>query len=311
MRAQKILKPDAVPAGAKVAVLSLASSFQQERLPAGLAGLRALGFEPVVSEYASVRTRPYFAGAPEQRLADLHRAFADPDIKAIFAIRGGYGSNYLMSGLDLELIAKHPKPLFAYSDMTNLQSWLLDRTGLVAFHGPMVTADFALENGVHAPSLLAALSGQAYELGANEGLRVLKPGNANGILYGGCLSLLVASLGTPYSVQTEGKLLFMEDLGTKPYQVDRMLRQLMLADKFEGVTGIVFGEMLDCVSPGADPLLIEETILHVFRDFAGPIAIGLRSGHVSQGTVTLAFGIKAELDLVEGPVLRFVEAATR
>jgi muramoyltetrapeptide carboxypeptidase len=217
----------------------------------------------------------------------------------------------LMRGLDLDLIAKNPKPLFAYSDMTNLQSWLLDKTGLVAFHGPMVTADFAVKNGVHAPSLLAALSGQAYELGANEGLRILKPGKANGILYGGCLSLLVASLGTPYAVQTAGKLLFIEDVGTKPYQVDRMLRQLMLADKFEGVTGIVFGEMLDCVSPGAGPLLIEETILHVLRDFAGPIAIGLRSGHVSHGNVTLAFGIQADLDLGDQPVLRFVEAATR
>ena len=278
MSKQKILKPRAVPQGAKVAVLSLASSFQQDRLAPGLAGLRALGFEPVVSPHASARTRPYFAGTPEERLADLHHAFADPDIAAIFSTRGGYGSNYLMAGLDLDLIAKNPKPLFAYSDMTNLQSWLLDQTGLVAFHGPMVTADFAVENGIHTPSLLAALGGNAYELGAGEGLRMLTPGKACGMLYGGCLSLLVASLGTPYALQTEGKLLFIEDLATKPYQVDRMLRQLLLAGKFEGVTGIVFGEMLDCVSPGADPRLIEETILHVLKDFAGPIGFGFAVG---------------------------------
>jgi muramoyltetrapeptide carboxypeptidase len=174
----------------------------------------------------------------------------------------------------------------------------------------MVTADFALADGVHVPSFLAALSGKSYELGPAEGLRVLRPGHAAGTLYGGCLSLLVASLGTPYAVQTEGKLLFIEDVGVKPYQADRMLRQLLLAGKFDGVTGIIFGEMLDCVSPGADPLLIEETILHVLRDFQGPISIGLRSGHVSTGNVTLAFGVAAELNLTAEPLLRFVEGAT-
>ena len=310
MSTPKPLKPAVVQPGAKVAVISLASSFQHDRLPDALAAMQNLGLEPVMGEHAETRSRPYFAGTREQRLADLHRAFTDPDIAAVFSTRGGYGSNYLMSGLDLDLIARNPKPLFAYSDMTNLQSWLLDQTGLVAFHGPMVTADFSLQNGVHVPSLLAALGGRPYELGAEEGLRAIKPGKADGVLYGGCLSLLVASLGTPYAVQTEGKLLFIEDLAAKPYQVDRMLRHLMLAGKFEGVTGIIFGEMLDCVSPGADPLLIEETIRFVLKDFAGPIAFGLRSGHVSRENVTLTFGVCAELDLVETPVLRLLEAAT-
>jgi muramoyltetrapeptide carboxypeptidase len=216
-----------------------------------------------------------------------------------------------MQGLDLALIAKHPKPLFAYSDMTNLQSWLLDQTGLVAFHGPMLTADFAVRDGVDIPSFLAALSGQTYQVGHAEGLRVLKPGTAHGTLYGGCLSILVSSLGTPYAVRTEGKVLFIEDVGVKPYQIDRMLRQLILAGKLDGVTGIVFGEMLDCISPGADPSLIEEVVLSVLRDFAGPIGIGLRSGHVSCGNVTLALGIQVELDLTATPTLRFVETATQ
>jgi muramoyltetrapeptide carboxypeptidase len=290
-------------------VLSLASGFQAERLEKGVAALRELGLDPVLGQHVSAKARPYFAGTPEQRLADLHWAFADPSIAAIFCTRGGYGSNYLMEGLDLDLIAKTPKPLFAYSDMTGVQTWLLDRLGLPAFHGPMVTADLAFANGVDTPSFLAALGGHAYEVGASEGLRVLRPGRAAGTLYGGCLTLLTASLGTRYAAQTEGKLLFLEDVGAKPYQVDRMLRQLMLADKFEGVTGIVFGEMLDCVSPGADPKLIEHSILHVLRDFAGPIGFGLRSGHVSRGNVTLTFGVHAELDLTDTPVLRLVEGA--
>lgn len=305
-----ILKPPAVRRGAKIAVLSLASSFKPELLPIGLDALSGLGFVPCVSKHASVKTRPYFAGTPEERLQDLHDAFADPEVSAIICTRGGYGSNYLLHGLDLGLIARNPKPLFAYSDMTNLQDWLLDRTGLVAFHGPMLTADFAVSDGVDTPSFLAALSGLTYEVGRAEGLRVLKSGTAHGTLYGGCLSILVASLGTPFAVQTEGKILFIEDVGTKPYQVDRMLRQMLLAGKFDGVGGIVFGEMLDCVSPGADPLLLEEVILNVMKNFRGPIGIGLRSGHVSRGNVTLAFGVRVELDLTQDPVLRFMEAAT-
>jgi muramoyltetrapeptide carboxypeptidase len=305
----KIQKPPAVKRGARIAVL--ASSFKPELLPIGLDALTRLGFVPVLSEHASSKTRPYFAGTPAERLHDLHNAFADPEIAAIICTRGGYGSNYLMRGLDLELIAKHPKPLFAYSDMTNLQSWLVDQTGLAAFHGPMLTADFAVEDGVDTPSFLAAINGLMYDVGPAEGLRVLKPGAAQGTLYGGCLSILVASLGTPYAVQTEGKVLFIEDVGAKPYQIDRMLRQLILAGKLEGVAGIVFGEMLDCVSPGANPSLLEEVILHVLEDFPGPIGIGLRSGHVSRGNVTLTFGIDVELDLTGSPALRFVEAATQ
>ena len=310
MTTPNLLRPRAVCNGSKVAVIALASSFQKDRLQPGLDAVVAMGLEPVLGKYVSAKSRPYFAGTPQERLADLHEAFANPNIAAILCPRGGYGSNYLLAGLDLKLIAKHPKPLFAYSDMTNLQCWLLDQVGLPAFHGPMVTADFAVGNGVDAISFLAAMGGLLYEVGPAEGLRVLKAGTASGTLYGGCLSLLCASLGTPYAVQTEGKLLFLEDVGAKPYQVDRMLRQLLLAGKLEGVTGIVFGEMLDCVSPGADPRLIEETILSVLHNFSGPIGFGLRSGHVSHGNVTLTFGVPAELDLTNVPALRLLEPAT-
>ncbi len=306
----KLLKPKALKPGAKIAVLSLASSFNPALLPLGLEALTTFGFTPVLSEHVSAKARPYFAGTPEERLQDLHAALADPEVGAIISTRGGYGSNYLLPGLDLALVAQHPKPIFAYSDMTNLQNWLLDQTGLVSFHGPMVTADFAVTDGVDAPSFLAALSGLVYEVGPAEGLRVLKSGHAEGTLYGGCLSLLTAALGTLYAPQTEGKILFIEDVGAKPYQVDRMLRQMLLAGKFEGISGIVFGEMLDCVSPGADPGLLEEAIVGVLKDFAGPIGIGLRSGHVSRGNVTLAFGLKVSLDLSDAPTLRFLETAT-
>ena len=140
-------------------------------------------------------------------------------------------------------------------------------------------------------------------------MRVLKTGTARGILYGGCLSILVSLLGTPWEPATEGRLLFLEDTGAKPYQIDRMLWQLRHAGKLEGVTGIVFGEMLGCTSPGTTPDFLEQVIASALDDFAGPIAIGLRSGHVSRQNVTLIFGFNAELRVGEEAELNLLEPA--
>lgn len=251
----------------------------------------------------------FFAGSPEQRIQDLHAAFSDPETSMVACVRGGYGSNYLLDRLDLDLFRAHPKPFFAYSDLTGIQLLLLDRLGLPVFHGPMVAADFALDDGVHLASFQAALSGKPYTLGAEEGLRMLKPGTARGVLYGGCLTILAALIGTPWEPALEGKLLFLEDLGVKPYQVDRLLWQLRAAGKLKGVRGVIFGEMLDCVSPGTSPNLLDEVILHFFRDDRIPIAIGLRSGHVSRQNVTLTFGADAELNAGEDAALEILEPA--
>ncbi len=292
----KLLKPPALPEKPVVAVVAPASSAQQERIDAGADSLRARGWQLRFGAHARAKHAPYFSAPARERLADLHAAFADPEIDAIQCTRGGYGSNYLLAGLDLDLIRAKPKPLFGYSDMTALQTWLLDRTGLVSFHAPLLAGDWSREDGVDEASFRAVLSGETYTYGAPEGLRVLRPGTVQGTLYGGCLSILTASLGTPYAPATEGKLLFLEDVGARPYQIDRMLRQLVLAGKLRDVSGIVFGEMLDCHSPGAPSGLLEAAILHALGDFAGPVAIGLRSGHVSRANVTLPFGIEARLE---------------
>jgi len=310
---KQLLKLAPVVQDAGVSVIAPAASAKPERAERGMKSLRALGLLPRLGHHAFQKGPLYFAGTAAQRLEDLHAAFADEHSSAVMSLRGGYGSNYLLDGLDLELIRKHPKPFFAYSDLTGIQLRLLDRLGLPAFHGPMVAADFSNDNGVHLPSFRAALAGEPYSLGLTEGLRVLKSGRVfnrvRDTLYGGCLSILVSLLGTPYEPQTEGKLLFLEDTGAKPYQVDRMLWQLRQAGKLAGVRGIVFGEMLDCVSPGASPNLLEEVILRVFEDFDGPIAIGLRSGHVSHGNVTLAFGVEAELILTDEAELHLLQPA--
>jgi muramoyltetrapeptide carboxypeptidase len=304
-----LLKPSAVPSDALVAVVSPASTPQADRVERGLEALRTIGYAPQPADSILTRGPLYFAGTPDMRLRDLHHAFADDEVRAIFATRGGYGSNYLLDALDLDLIAESAKPFIGYSDLTAPQLWLLDQVQLPVFHGPMVAADFSREDGVHLPSLQAALSGQTYSVGAAEGLRTLHPGRARGTLYGGCLSMLVAMLGTPYEPQTEGKLLFLEDLNVKPYQIDRMLWQLAQAGKLDGVRGIVFGEMLDCVSPGAPLELLEEVILRVFDSFQGPIAIGLRSGHVSHANVTLTFGVEAELHAASEANLHLLQPA--
>jgi muramoyltetrapeptide carboxypeptidase len=312
-QSRKLLKPAPIATGAGVSVVTPAASPNLERAEQGMKNLRALGFLPRLGHHAFQKGPLYFAGTAAQRLEDLHHAFADQDTSFVSCLRGGYGSNYLLGELDLELIRRHPKPFFAYSDLTGIQLHLLDQLGLPAFHGPMVAADFSCENGVHLPSFQAALAGVPYSVGPAEGLRVLQPGRkfgqVRGTLYGGCLSILVSLLGTPWEPQTEGKLLFLEDTGAKPYQVDRMLWQLRHAGKLDGVRGIVFGEMLDCVSPGASPQLLDEVILRVFEDFDGPIAIGLRSGHVSQSNVTLTFGVEAELTMTDEATLHLLEPA--
>ncbi|HZC42937.1 MAG TPA: LD-carboxypeptidase, partial [Acidobacteriaceae bacterium] len=240
------------------------------------------------------------------RREDLHDAFIDSSVKAIICNRGGYGSAEMLDGLDLDLIGSNPKIFVGCSDITSLETYIHDATGLVVFHGPMAAGDFARPNGVDPISWHAALSRDSrWQLGSEAGLRVLKPARAQGKFYGGCLSMLVASLGTPYEIQTAGTILFLEDIGVKPYQIDRMLLQLRLAGKLADVRGIVFGPMLDCVQPGNSNELLDAVLLRALADFPGPIAIGLRSGHVTERNITLPIGVASELDLTNTPTLRF------
>jgi len=308
-----LMKPPAVAPGAAITIVAPASSAQPERIERGLAAMQSLGFAPRLSPNALLGEPLYFAGTPSERLADLHAAFADPTTSAVMALRGGYGSNYLLEGINVEAIAANPKPLFAYSDLTGIQLHLLDNIGIPAFHGPMLAADFFLEDGVHLESFRAALSGQPYTVGPAEGLRILRPSDARktvtGALYGGCLSILVSLIGTPWEPATASKLLFLEDTGVKPYQIDRMLWQLRAAGKLKGICGIIFGEMLDCASPGAAPDLLDRAILNALDGLDIPIAIGLRSGHVSRQNVTLTFGVTAELAFADEPTLTLLEPA--
>jgi muramoyltetrapeptide carboxypeptidase len=236
------------------------------------------------------------------------------EVRAILCARGGYGANYLLDTINLETIKAHPKIFVGYSDITSLLTYILDSAGLVTFHGPMVTKDFTRSNGVDFGSWRFALSGAfdwALDLGPQSSVKPLVDGAAQGILYGGCLSLLVASLGTPYEIRTAGTILFIEDADEKPYQIDRMLMQLKLAGKLDDVRGIIFGEMLDCFQQPDQGYTLEEVILRVVGDFGIPVVYGLRSGHVSHENVTLPIGVRAELQVSGANItFRILEPAT-
>lgn len=301
------MKLQPVESGARIALVAPASFALDERVERGITDLRELGYQPELAQNARLRGPRYFSGTPAEKLADLHAAFTS-DAAMAMCLRGGYGSNYLLDGLDLELIRAHAKPFFGYSDLTGLQLHLLDSIGLPVFHGPMAAADFFLDEGVDLTSFHAAITGKPYSVAAAEGLRTLRPGVAHGVLYGGCISILCALLGTPWEPETEGKLLFLEDVAEHPYRIDRMLWQLRHAGKFEGVKGIVFGEMLGCAEKD-QPQLLEEAILSALDGIDVPIGFGLRSGHVSSRNVTLIFGVEAELTLGTNAQLSLPEAA--
>jgi muramoyltetrapeptide carboxypeptidase len=303
------VKPPALRRGDGVGIVAPASNIKRELLEAGCDGLRGLGYEPFY--FDSILERDlYFAGSVERRVRELEEMFVRDDIRAIVCARGGYGVNYLLSAIDIKKIAAHPKIFVGYSDVTMLLTWFADEGNVITFHGPMVTKDFAIADGVDLASWRSALSGESsWEIGASSGAKPLVAGEAEGVLYGGCLSLLVAGLGTPHDISTEGTILFVEDVAEKPYRMDRMLRQLKLAGKFAGVRGIVFGEMLDCRQIAQQDYTLEEVVLRVVGDLGIPVAFGMRSGHVSRANITLPFGVRARLEVGVDVGLQILESA--
>lgn len=312
--AGKMRKPAALRPGATVAVISPASTPKADLVERGVAQLQSLGYTTVVGAHALDRGPLYYAGTLDDRLADLHGAFADSAIGGIICTRGGWGSAELLPYLDASLIGANPKVFVGYSDHTSLHSWLHNEVGLVTFHGPMVAADFSREDGVDLASWRCSLEGGGeWSLGGAEGLRVLRGGRADGRLMGGCLSIFAEAQGTPYAQRLDGgSILFLEDIGTKAYQWDRMLLHLRYSGVLKQVAGVVLGDMRQCVASEEEEYL-DRAVLHALRDFEGPIAIGLRSGHVGGANVTLPLGISAELDLrdARNPRMHLLEAAVR
>ena len=303
-------KPRPLRKGDKIGIVAPASNIKRDLLEAGCDRLQQMGFEPFYLDSIFDRDL-YFAGSVERRARELEQMFTRDDVRALVCARGGYGANYLLNKLDSQTIVTHPKIFVGYSDLTTLLTCFADNAGFVTFHGPMLTKDFALPDGVDLASWQNAISGATeWSVGEESGARPLKAGEAEGILYGGCLSILVASLGTPHEIRTDGTILFLEDVATKPFQVDRMLMQLKLAGKLKHVRGIIFGEMMDCRQSADQDYTLEEVILRVVGDLGIPVAFGMRSGHVSRANITLPIGVRAHLAVGRGVELTILEAAT-
>ncbi len=308
------LKPPALKPGDTVGIVAPASNIKGELLEQGCEELRRLGYTPFYLP-SILEQDLYFAGSAKRRARELEEMFSRDEVRAIVCARGGYGANYLLGELDPAKIAGHPKIFCGYSDVTTLLTCFADSARFVTFHGPMITKDFVHQDGVDLASWQAAFTGLAtWEIAsaADSGAVGLVDGTAEGILYGGCLSILVAALGTPHDIYTNDTILFMEDVNAKPYQVDRMLMQLKLAGKLRGVKGIVFGEMLDCAQSNDQGYTLQEVVLRIVGDLGIPVAYGLRSGHVTRKNITLPIGVRASLSVNGGQVtLKILEAATQ
>lgn len=303
------VKPRALRPGDTVGIVAPASNIQPALLEAGCRGLSQLGYKPFYLP-SIFEQDLYFAGSMTRRARELEEMFERDEVRAIVCARGGYGCNYLMPALNLEKIKAHPKILVGYSDVTTLLTFFADACGVVTFHGPMVTKDFSENGKVHLPSWNAAVTGAEahWEIPA-DGIAPLVPGSGDGVLYGGCLSMLAASLGTPYEIKTDGTILFLEDVAAKPFQIDRMLMQLKLAGKLRKVQGIVLGEMLDCAQHPAQEYTLQEVVKRIVGDLGIPVAFGLSSGHVSRPNITLPIGVHATLVVDDKVHLTITEPA--
>jgi len=306
----KPVKPPALRPGDTVGIIAPASNIKRADLEVGCSALRRAGYNPFYLDSIFDQDL-YFAGSLDRRLRELDDMLSRDDVRAIVCARGGYGANYLLPRIDIDKFRAHPKIFVGYSDITALLTYIVDSSGLVVFHGPMAAKDWAHGDGVDLESWQAALSGAAsWNVPLNPEVKALAEGEAEGVLYGGCLSILVASLGTPYEIKTDGTILFLEDLAAKPYQIDRMLMQLKLAGKFQGVRGLIFGEMPDCRQTANQGYTLEEVILRIVGELRIPVAFGIRSGHVSSGNITLPFGVRAQLRVEQAKVfLKILESA--
>ena len=305
MRRPRRLRP-----GSRIAVVAPASPFSREELERGLQELRDLGFDPVVDPRTFERQR-YVAGSARTRAAALTEALEDPAIGAIIGARGGYGSVQVLPFLDPATIVAAAKPIIGYSDLTSLLQFVTLDCGLVSFHGPTVAGRLSGgEASYDRRTLLGALTSAAPLGELRPGsLAVVAPGDAAGVLLGGNLTQICASLGTPFAFSPPpGFVFFIDEVNERPYRIDRLLTQVRLAGVLERAAAIVFGELPGCDEPGGDLLAID-VVSECLADFPGPILWGFPSGHTRGAAWTLPLGVRCRVVAEPGAPACVVEEA--
>ncbi|GMU21770.1 MAG: muramoyltetrapeptide carboxypeptidase [Phycisphaerae bacterium] len=318
--------PAGLRAGDAVAIVAPAGPLERGRIELAARRLADMGLRVRVPDDL-YRQRGYLAGEDEVRAAELMAAFRDPDIKAIFPGSGGYGSMRILDRVEYDVIARNPKILHGFSDITALHLAIQKKTGLVTFHGPVIAyglgsrdnlTDFsaryfrrALWLAPSAEWIAGELPGGfLYEVPAQAGgVRMIAPGRARGRLTGGNLSLVCALMGTPYEIETDGRILFLEDVNEEPYRIDRMLAQLRLGGKLERLAGVVVGKFTGCESVRAVSLSVEQVFTDYFAGLPVPVLADFPAGHFTYHA-TLPMNALYEIDADAGSV-RLLEEPVR
>lgn len=307
------IRPPRLRPGDTIGIVTPASPMIPERLVKGIAYLQERGFKVIQGEHVYAQ-RGYLAGTDQERAADLNRMFADPEVKAVFCSRGGYGVSRLLERIDYQALRANPKIVVGYSDLTALELAIWQEVGLVTFSGPMVAVEMG--KGIHPFTeehfwrmLTAAGANGPLPHPEGQTLTCLRPGRARGRLLGGCLSLIAPLMGTPFMPDLEGAILVLEDIDEEVYRIDRYFAQFRSAGILDRIAGLVFGTFINWEPSETDKpfLTLEQVIDDYVSDLPIPVAAGLAYGH-GEAKVTLPIGVQAELDADQG-TLSIVEPA--
>jgi muramoyltetrapeptide carboxypeptidase len=318
MRSKAPIRPPRLAPGSRVALVAPAGPLlERDDLVRAEALCRALGYEPLLGSNTAERYG-YFAGTDEQRLADLNGALRDPELSAVWCIRGGYGTTRILDRVDFDALARRPKPLIGYSDITAILNAATRSTGVVTFHAPMARAAMPPFSRWHFERVLAAAE-PAGRLGRlpdapdvllprESRIATLRGGVAEGPLVGGNLSLLQCLVGTPHFPEMDGAILFLEDVGEDLYRVDRMLAHLRMVGALDGLAGVAVGRFTELKRSMSDGALgFDEVLATYFLPLGVPVAYGFPVGHIDDQW-TLPLGVRARLDADAGE-LELLDAA--
>jgi muramoyltetrapeptide carboxypeptidase len=305
-----VRKPKALERGASVAVFAPASPGSEAKVVAGVAELRRLGF--AVEVPAAQQPDGYFAANAEARRAEFARLLGDTKVEGLIGLRGGYGSNYLLDAR-LASAAGEPKAVIGFSDLSFLQIFLWQQCRWVTFYGPMVAAGLAAgagaANGYDEESLRLSIGefGGGWKISLRAA--ALVSGEGEGRLLGGAMTMVEATFGTPWELDTRGAILILEDRGMRPYQVDRVLMHFKQAGKLDGVKGIVLGDFPECEPPAAGSPTVRDVCARILGPLGVPVVFGAPVGHTLRPILTIPLGVKARLHAQGDGTLEIVEAA--
>jgi len=307
-----VRKPKALRAGSRLAVIAPASPGHKEPELRGVAELLRLGFSVELRD--SIPSEGYFAAPVSARRTELLSGLRDPQVEALISLRGGYGSNYLLDeSLAAEIAAVAPKCLIGFSDITSLEIFLWQKLGWTSIYGPMVAAGLdsgaGPAKGYDEASFRNAISKTDTAWSMNLQGDALAPGEAEGVLLGGCLTLVATTLGTPWELDTRGAILLLEDRGMKPWQVDRALIHLQQAGKFKDVRGIVLGDFPDCAAPVEGSPTVLDVCRRILGSLKVPIVFGAPVGHTVRPMLTVPLGVRARLNASGAGTLEILEGA--